>query len=134
MKVHIHATGQYSLNGTADEFLEVANRMSDTAREIRAHRETMPQFADIRHQVDFVLPEVSEVWNEGPIWQGPLPPAERVSTYEANVERPKTSLEKAFVPGLLELPSRLAAAKAGIPWPLKPKKPAKAKAKKKVRR
>jgi len=27
MKVHIHATGQYSLNGTADEFLAIASRM-----------------------------------------------------------------------------------------------------------
>jgi len=120
MKVHIHATGQYSLNGTADEFLVVLNRMNVTGQEILDHREKMKaQGDDVRHQVDFVLPEVDGLWDEA---------------FVDRAERPKTSFEMAFVPELLELPSRLAAAKAGIPWPLKPKKPAKAKAKKKVRR
>jgi len=129
MKVHIHATGQYSLNGTADEFLVVLNRMNVTGQEILDHRGKMGHDDDVRHQVDFMLPEVSEVWNEGPIWQGSLPPAERVSTYEAKRldamarDTPEAAFMDAqiFGTGVLRVPG-------------KPKKPVKAKVKKKVRR
>jgi len=64
MKVHIHATGQYSLNGTADEFLAIASRMQATWAEIVDHREKMGHADDSRHQVDFVLPEVDGLWDE----------------------------------------------------------------------